>query len=474
MARMMTPEIPSRLRSLFRSKFVRDTLALQIGKIGVTVSTLLAALLVARLLGVQAYGVWALAQSLFSIAQVFDLTGIITSTSTTLPMAVGAKDERRILDLLAVYVQIMAVWALILLIGLVLVAPPLADRSYGDSRAGLLAATLALTVLPDALYNLVITTLQSQRAMTLLAGFQNVNQFTFLVCTAGALLISPTPEGMVGARLVYSVTTMAMALWLYARQRRRYEVPYPAMGQIARRALGISPRPFLGFGLMNALDKKVANLYTEIPLQLVGIYAGTAAAGYLEVGFKALSIPALLGSALFDNLQAVVPQAVGRGDYARLRRDLLRIVVGLAAAAAVFYSGFALFVPVFIPLVFGTAWTLAVPAVVTLAVYGGVTLVGGVFGPLYRALNLMRPILAIKVGALLVILPGLGLLAQISAVESAWRVNGLLAPTIPLLEQNGAVVGAWMVNGLMIVSVGLTVAVSLAALRRAAQPSSVS
>ncbi len=465
MARMMTPLVPSRLRSLFRSKFVRDTLALQIGKVGVTASTLLAALLVARLLGVQAYGVWALAQSLFSIALVFDLTGITTSTSTMLPMAVAAKDETRILDLLAVYVKIMAVWAVILLAGLVIAAPPLAAMSYGDSRAGVLAAALALGVLPDALYNLVITTLQSQRAITLLAAFQNVNQFTLLICTAGVLLISPTPEGMVGARLVYSVTTMAMALWLYHRQRSRYEVPYPAMGQIARRALGISPRPFLGFGLMNALDKKIANLYIEIPLQLVGIHAGAAAAGYLEIGFKALSLPALLSSALFENLQAVVPQAVGRGEYARLRHDLLRIVAGLAAAAVVFYSAFALLVPVFLPLLFGSAWTLAVPVVVTLAVYGAVTMVGGVFGPLYRALNLMRSILAIKAGTLLVIVPGLWALVQISAVESAWRVNELLAPAIPALEQNGAVIGAWIVNGLMIVSVGLTAAVSLPALR---------
>jgi O-antigen/teichoic acid export membrane protein len=246
------------------------------------------------------------------------------------------------------------------------------------------------------------------------------------------------------------------------------------MGQIVRRALRISPRPFLGFGLLNALDKKVANLYTEIPLQLVGIYAGTAAAGYLEVGFKALSIPALLGSALFDNLQAVVPQAIGRGEYARLRRDQLRIVIGLATLSAVFYSAFALLVPVLVPVLFGAAWALAVPAVVTLAVYGAVTMVGGVFGPLYRALNLMRPILTIKVGALLVIVPGLWLLMQISAVESAWRVNGLLAPAIPLLEQNGAVVGAWIVNGLMIVSVGLTVVVSLSALWRATQQTSVS
>lgn len=462
----MTPEVFSHLRSLFRNKFVRDTLALQIGKIGVTASTLLAALLVARLLGVQAYGVWALAQSLFSIAQVFDLSGITTSTSTTLPMAVGAKDEKRILDLLAVYVKVMAVWAVILVVGLVIAGPGIAAASYGDSRAGVLAAALALAVLPDALYNLVITTLQGQRAMTLLAAFQNINQFTLLVCTAGALAISPTPEGMVGARLVYSVTTMTMALWLYERQRRRYEVPYPAMGQVARRALRISPRPFLGFGLMNALDKKVANLYTEIPLQLVGIYAGTAAAGYLEVGFKALSIPALLSSALFDNLQAVVPQAVGRGEYARLRHDLLRIVVGMATASAVFYSIFALLVPVFVPMLFGADWAVAVPVVVTLAVYGAVTMVGGIFGPLYRALNLMRPILAIKVGALLVIVPGLWLLMQISAVEAAWQVNGLLAPTIALLEQNGAVVGAWIVNGLMIVSVGLTVVVSLSALRK--------
>jgi len=84
---------PDRLRAFFNRKFVRDTLILQVGKVGMTASTFLSALLVARLMGAADYGIWALAQSVLSIAQTFNLTGLNTSLSTQLPMAVGAKDD---------------------------------------------------------------------------------------------------------------------------------------------------------------------------------------------------------------------------------------------------------------------------------------------------------------------------------------------------------------------------------------------
>lgn len=456
------------IAQLLRRKFVRDTLALQIGKIGTTLMTLISSLLVVRLMGTENYGAWSLAQSFFTIWQALNLTGVNVSTSTRLAMAVGAKDEATILDLMAFYVQVSVIWAVVLTGVMGVTGPLLAGMAYrGDQQIGVLAVWLSLTVLPDAVYSLVIITLQSQRAMRTMAVLTNINQLVLLVCTAGALLISPTAESLVVSRLVYSVSTMLIALGFYQRERVGYAVLYPTFGDIIRRARSISPRPYWRFGFLNALDKNIANLYTEIPLQLVGIYAGKAAAGYLEVGFKALTIPATFTSAVADNLQAVIPQAVGRRDFVHLRQNLMRVLMLMSVAAIGFYGLFALGVP-FIVSFLGARWIPSIPVITALSVYGAVTMVGGIFGPLYRALNLLRPAIIVKLISLgVVILPGLMVLQQVVNSEQVWSIGGLVMPFQAQLQQSGAVVSAWMVNGLLLISVVLTALVTLPRLRRA-------
>lgn len=437
-----------RLRAFLRRKFVRDTLALQAGKLGVTFMTLLASVLVVRLLRPEAYGAWALANSVLAVWQTLNLTGVTISANTRLALAVGAGDEREILNLCAFYVKVMLAWAIFSFVGLSLLGPLLSERLYGGERlVGWLAAGLALTILPDALYNLALVALQSQRSMRAYSVLQNVNQFALLVCTFAALLISPTPQGLLVSRLGYSLITMLIALVYYQRVCGTFAVRYPPLFVVFSQVRAVPVGPYWRFGVMNALDKNAASLFTELPLQLVGILAGKAAAGYLELGYKAMTIPALLTSAVFDNLQAVVPQAIGRGEYARLQQNFTRLLGAMTATAAVFYAAFALLAPLFVPLIYGIDFIPAVAVIQALAVYGAVTLVGGIFGPLYRALRLMLPALLVKVITLIMVLG-----VTFSFQRQAWT----------------ALDGAWLVNGLYIVSVALTIGVVLPALRRRA------
>ena len=465
-----------RLRTFSNQKFVRDTLILQVGKVGITLFTFLSALLVARLMGARDYGIWALAQSVLSIAQAFNLTGLNTSISTQLPMAVGAKDEPEILNLLAAFVKVALIWGIGIVVVLLLVGPLLTRLAYnGDAHIGLLAAFLSLTVLPDMLYGLITTTLQSQRVMRRLVILTNLNQLVLLLCTLVAVVISATPESMVISRITYSTSTFFMALWFYQHYRHEYAVPYPAISKVIQRIRPVATRPYLGFGFLNAVDKNIAGLYTEIPLQIVGIYAGKTAAGYLELGFKALTIPATFASALFDNIQAVVPQAIGRRDFIQLRRNFLRVLTVLGIGAIIFYVLFALAVPIIVPLIFSKQWIPAIPVVAALAVYGVVGTVGGIIGPLYRGLNLMRPVIVIKVVTMAaILLPGLLILQQKAVVVNMWLIVEQITPPLRLEAQSGAVIGAWIVNGLLLISALLTAFVALPELRRRAQEQSIS
>jgi O-antigen/teichoic acid export membrane protein len=371
-------------------------------------------------------------------------------------------------------VKVALFWGIGITVVLLLVGPLLTGLAYnGDTHIGLLAGMLSLTVLPDLLYSLITTTLQSQRSMRRLVILTNLNQVVLLLCTLVALAISATPESMVISRITYSTSTFFMALWFYHHYRRDYAVPYPTIRSVIQRIGSVASRAYLGFGFLNAVDKNIASFYTEIPLQIVGIYAGKTAAGYLELGFKALTIPATFASALFDNIQAVVPQAIGRRDFIQLRRNFLRVLTVLGIGGLVFYVLFALAVPILVPLIFSHQWIPAIPVVAVLAVYGIVGTVGGILGPLYRGLNLMRPIIIIKVVTMVVIiLPGLLILRQQAAAADVW---GIIQHTTPLLafgSQSGAVIGAWIVNGLLVISALLTAFVALPALQRKAEEQS--
>lgn len=456
-------------RNLLQRKFVQDTIALQLSKIGVTALGMIAWVIVPVRLGPEGYGLFALAQSLLGIWSVLNLTGLNTSTVILLSTAVGAGDENEILNLMGMYIKVMLAWAVLSIMALMLVAPSLASVLYrepvtpaaahgwsyplmaglatvGNPQVGTLAAFLALMWLFDPIYALILTAFRSRRSMRTVGILQNINQLVLTVCMVTAALISPTPEGQVVSRIVYSALTLMVALVFYTRLRTHSKVPYPPFVAVIRRALTVSYRPYWRFGVENALDKNISELYTAIPLQLVGIIAGPVAASYIQLGQRGINRAGVLTSAIFDNMQAVVPQAVGRQDYARLRLNFMRVLGVLALGGLAFYGAFVLLAPLVIVPIFGEEWVPILPLLPVFAIYGMATTLGGVFGPLYRAFDLMWPILQIKVVVVLLMLP-LGF----------W-----------LVSQAGALGGVWMINGLFIVSIVLTALVTLPVLRQRA------
>jgi O-antigen/teichoic acid export membrane protein len=335
----------------------------------------------------------------------------------------------------------------------------------GDATIGVFAALLALTGPGDALYGLVVISLQSRRSFRTLTLLQNANQFVLTASMIAAVLISPTPAGLVVARLFYSYSTMLMALLLYERLRRGDQIAFPSMRRIFALVPRQSPRPYWRFGVANALDKNVSNLYTQIPIFLVGMIGGARAVGYLTLALTGIAQASVLTSAVFENMQAVVPQMVGRGDYAALWRNFRRVFGLLTLGGIGFYGLAALTAPFIIPILFGMEWLPAIPVLVPLTIYGAMTTVGGIFGPLYRAFDMLRAAFGVKLVALAVALPiGIYLMAR-HVMPNPFHGWGLFDAAATGI----AVSGAWTINLLFAISIGLTMAFTLPALRRKAQ-----
>lgn len=454
----------SALRRLLQRKFVQDTLVLQVSRVGVTLLGLVAWVIVPVALGSEQYGIWVLVQSVLTTWQTLDFTGITVSMGTLLATAVGAGDTDEILDLLSVYVKAALAWAILTIVVLMLAGPVVAQILYRNTvmtrittnpfmytfaapgEIGTMAGLLALTLLFDPLYALVLLAFRSRRQMHTLAVIQNVNQVVLTACLVVAALTNPTPLALITARLVYSVVTLVMVLVVYQRLRSRGNVPFPSIGAVVARVRTAPYRRHWRFGAANALDKNLADLSLQIPIQMTGILAGSAAVGHLQLALRGIQQTGLFTSAIFDNMQAVIPQAVGRGDYARLWRNFSRVLVVLTLGGILFYGAVALFAPLLIVPLFGEEWLPVLPLIAVLGVYGFVTTTGGIFGPLYRAFHLMRAAILAKVAALAIILP----------LGAAFVFYG------------GALGGAWAINGMYILSVGFTALVTLPELRRRA------
>jgi O-antigen/teichoic acid export membrane protein len=454
-----------RFRRLFQRKFVRDTLILQVSKLSITALGMMSWAIVPMALGPQDYGIWGLAQSFLSLVLILDLTSLVTSTSTLLGAAIGAKDEPQILDLLSLFLKVQWLKGLVFIGLMFIIGPVVAGMLYqqalpfsmalsldyaalsgitqtGNPQIGLLAALLALTMLFDPAYEGVRLALQARRSMRQMAILQNLNQLVLTLSMVIAVLIRPEPLTLVYSRIAYAALMAVIAVLMYQRVRVDGAVDYPPLGAILRRAVTVRYSHWR-FGMALALDKNISNLYPHLPFQFVGIFAGEAAAGYLQLAHKGILQAGIFTSAIFENMQAAIPLWVGQGDYQRLSQNFMRVVGVLTLGSFIFYGGLALTAPLLLPPLFGEQWTPVLPVLSALVVYGIITTIGGVFGPLYRAFNLMRAMIIIKLFALGVMI-----------LTGFW-----------LVPQWGALGGAWMMNIVFLLSVGLTMIVVLRQLR---------
>src|SRR4051812_33924163 len=134
----------ARLRQLLRSKFIQDTLVLQAGKFSLILLSLISSVLVWRLLGPERSGIFALGESLMGVWQSLDLSGVGTSTSVSLAIAIGANDEGAILDLMAFYVKLSLLINVVLTVLIALLGAPITALFFGgDTRIVTIAVILS-------------------------------------------------------------------------------------------------------------------------------------------------------------------------------------------------------------------------------------------------------------------------------------------------------------------------------------------
>ncbi|MDX2162341.1 MAG: oligosaccharide flippase family protein [bacterium] len=465
--------IITRARRLLSRRFVQDTLILQLSKALNTALSAAGVLILWRLMPPEQFGIFALAESLLALWAQLDFTGAGQAMYTRLGVALGGRDAQTALDVMAAYVRIGMTISIGIAVLVIVFGVPTAQFVQGSAQVGRLAGGLAVAWVLEVLYQFVMSAFGAARQMRTISALALVNQVVLTGCVIGALLIAPTPELLVAGRVLYAVITLALALYLYRRIRERAGLP--ALKAVARRIPSVRLAGYWRFGVANAIDKNAGSLFVQIPTQVAGIIGGAAAAGYLNLALRGIANAGILTAAIFENVEAVIPQAVGRGDFALLRRNLWRVIAVLGVGGISVFGGLVIVAPYLIPPILGAEWTPAVAPLSVLAFYGALAAVGGIFGPLYRAFNRMRSALIAKGIALAVMIP-LALAAVSRADDTALmgvpRLNafiGAVRLADPFAAVDASVIGAWLITLAFAISISLTAAVMFTVLR--SQPS---
>ncbi len=408
----------NQLIDLLRRKFVRDTLALQIGDgvnllVNVAVSVILA-----RMLGPSGYGVYALILSLVGILTLTGDLGVMPATITQLAEALAAKDRASAAEYCGYFVKLSLITALgVSVIGLG-AGPLISQALYGRAEIGFLAGLLLVDQLIGLPRNLIQAAWEASRRMTWCAALEVCRGIMRLGLIGLFLALGFGVRGVVAAELAGALILSAAAWPLFSHLSREPEAAFPSWAETWAQARAVSLKKHFTFGFKILLDRNVTRFLSSIPFVILGRYAATAEVGFLRLAFAAINVPLSLLNAVSRNLAARLPQLRARGDEAVFWRVYFQSALAGGVLSLAASGFFALLARWMVKIVYGAEYLPAVPYIYVMAAGAALSGFFAGVGPLYRTLRRMGVLLAANLSQLAIYLPACYLLIK------AWESMG--------------------------------------------------
>jgi len=418
--------INEKLLALFKIKFVKDTLFLQAGTVVAIGANFITSVVLARILQPERYGIYALVFSLYGLIGLLANVGVGPATVTRLAEAYARKDEEEVTNLLAFFVKMSAITATFTFIVGFSFSPYLAARMYGSPEIGHMARLLFFIAPLGIMYGLVTTVLQSVRMMqqlTILESFMTILTSVFII---SFVLLGLGIRGIVYGRVLATALSSVIGLLIYHRLRWQLGNALPSLRKALSRVRKAKVRKYLTFGFLIAIDKNIANLYTIVPVQLLGIYASPSSVGFFKLALGVITLPMALFNSIIRNLSSKLPEDMGRRDFRGLRQNFIKVTITSGLLSLIIIGLFVILVPYFVPFVYGEGYRPALSLIYLLVPYPIITAIGGGLGPLYRTLDKMGVAIGAKLITLAIMLPlGLVLISKTKEVGAALFVDGI-------------------------------------------------
>jgi O-antigen/teichoic acid export membrane protein len=402
---------------LSKKSFIRDTSILQLGSFVSFGISAFSSIIIARLLGSDNYGIYALVFSFASLVGIFMNVGVSYTVLTLLPAAYTKKDKLEITNILGYCFYITV--AIFFTVGIVILilSPFVAQLMYQDSEIGRMSRYLVAMSTVNVVFFIVTFILQSVRKIKSLAVFENFNKLVYLIIPILLLFFGFGVQGIVWGYLISSVLIFIISLF-YLEYLSFHDPLLPSALPLLKSWRQINFWRYFKFGFLIAVDKNLNNLYSILPVTLLGILAvSTSQVAYFKIAIGYLALPTLFLTSIARILTVQLPKSLIYGK--RVFKDNFKessLVSGFLFI--ILLVPFLLFATPLIKLLYGQEYLPAVKLVYICS--AGYLLFGFTvgFSSFFRTLNKLRAFIVID---FLMILTGLLLFLIISNFLSPLR-----------------------------------------------------
>ncbi|GJM22231.1 MAG: hypothetical protein DHS20C15_21460 [Planctomycetota bacterium] len=276
-----------RLRKFSERKFVRDTVALQVGSVVTSGTYLVTSVLTARGLGKEDLGRWATSREMYMFVFFLVSMGLTNAAVSLYSHAKGAQDHERSVKALASLLKAgLFVSIAVMLIG-IFALPSLAEHFYdGDRELGNVSRILSIAIAGEMLRGLTLAVLNGTRQMVRYAIFDVSTNVLRVALVGIALLIQPTPRAVAWSYVAHGVLTAYLTLRAYAKARRELgpSVRPPPLGEVLRAVPRARLGELLGISTMLAMVKAMNVVVPRLGMLFIPALAVVAADGFKANG----------------------------------------------------------------------------------------------------------------------------------------------------------------------------------------------
>lgn len=348
---------------------MRDVATLQAGRAVTIGCNFAASILYARLLGLQGFGEYAVVLAYTGVFGLLTNLGQEASLTTFLGEAYGRRD-RDALRTVSNYYVTMSFWTGFLMVAMAMLSPILTEWIYGNRAIGILSMLVFASSIIDLPSNFVLIALQTVREIRLLTLLENGKTVLQLLLAALLLFLGYGVAGVLWSSALAAAALTTTTAVIYPRIRRSHDLPsFPEMcGAEDRRAIW----KYCKDGLWIALDKSIGALYPNIFLFIFSTRAPLHVVGLLRLAFKLADLPSSFVLNSVSRLASSVLSTLAGQNLALLRQHFVTLTKYTLGLYTLVSLAAAIVVPVFLPLVYGEAFRVAVyPFLVILALQLG-------------------------------------------------------------------------------------------------------
>ena len=272
---------------LLRVRFAQDILTLQAGRTVMYVFELIGSVIVARMLGREAFGVYTVAVSL---RETFGFTyslGQNQATRIFLSEAYGKRD-RSAMQTVYRYFIFVATTAVGIQVILAVASPSIAMHLYQDTTIGRLAVLAFVANIASSYHAITMITLQTLRKVKLMTILQNIAIALQVLLIAIFLFMGFEAPGILIAIFLGNIIMQVVHLVVLYRVRQTEE-SLPGIRESVIH--GGSIREFIKHGFWIALHKNLSGYLLPSTLLVMSFFTPRGTVGVAKIAFKMAQVP---------------------------------------------------------------------------------------------------------------------------------------------------------------------------------------